>query len=100
MEAHRGGFERTGVKVQFIRSNPPNSTRPEKGQSLRFEAEGQIVDFLLWDSGECEVLSGETPAAVTVTQHRVLSEADLSELARRLFPDALASLDENSVADD
>ena len=86
---HRGGLHQAGVDVEAVPTNPEHADRAKTAQALRLGRNGLLTEVIVWTSGECEVLFGENPAAVSVEQRSVQSqenlEALMSELLARLY---------------
>jgi hypothetical protein len=73
-----------------VPTNPAHADRAKTAQALQLGRNGLLAEVIIWTSGECEVLHGDNPAAVTVEQHSIRSQDDLealmTDLLVRLYP--------------
>ena len=91
VEEHQRTLASSGVTAMAVPRDPAHDDRPKSGQSIRLSRQGEMAEVIIWDSGECEVLRGSDPRAVTVAQRAIVSQQDLdltmNELLQRLLED-------------
>jgi hypothetical protein len=89
MDEHKEGLRQAGVDVKAVPTNPEHADRVKTSQALQLGRDGMLAEVIVWRSGECEVLYGDTPQAVSVEQRSIRSqeglEALMSELLANLF---------------
>jgi hypothetical protein len=89
MHEHQGGLHHAGVDVKAVPTNTDHAGQAKTAQALQLSRNGLLAEVIVWTSGECEVLYGDDPRAVSVEQHAIRSQEDLealmSDLLARLY---------------
>ena len=89
MNEHQDSLDQAGVEAKAVPTNSEHADRGKTAQALQLGRKGLLAEVIVWMSGECDVLYGHDPRAVSVEHPSIRSQEDLealmSELLARLY---------------
>ncbi len=85
MNEHQDSLDEAGVDVKAVPTNPEHADRGKAAQALQLGRKGLLAEVIVWTSGECDVLYGDDPRAVSVHHPTIRSQEDLEALMSELL---------------